>query len=107
MVSYLGDKVQVSGVVCGDDGEDVPVVFLHDLQHDGGLLLYGRAKLEEHGVVVLQTRGKERREREDRRTGRQVNGQMEIICKGGSYTYSTCVATHTNNIWRLKGGPGS
>lgn len=52
-MSYLGDKVQVSGVVCGDDGEDVPVVLLHDVEHDRGLLLDGRAELEEHRVVIL------------------------------------------------------
>lgn len=28
---YLGDKVLVTRVVRGDDGEDVPVVFLHDV----------------------------------------------------------------------------
>lgn len=52
-IGYLGDKVQVSGVVCGDDGEDVPVVLLHDVEHDRGLLLDGRAELEEHRVVIL------------------------------------------------------
>ena len=55
-MSYLGDKVQVSGVVCGDDGEDVPVVLLHDVEHDRGLLLDGRAELEEHRVVILGNR---------------------------------------------------
>lgn len=56
MFIYLVDKVLVSGVVRGDYGEDVPVVLLHDVQHDGGLLLNGRTKLEKHGVVVLETR---------------------------------------------------
>lgn len=51
---YLGDKVLVTRVVRGDDGEDVPVVFLHDVQHDRGLLLDGGAKLKEHGVVILK-----------------------------------------------------
>lgn len=50
---YLGDKVLVPRVVRGDDGEDVPVVLLHDVQHDRSLLLDGGAKLEEHGVVIL------------------------------------------------------
>lgn len=45
---YLGDKVLVTRVVCGDDGEDVPVVFLHDVEHDGGLLLDGGSELKEH-----------------------------------------------------------
>lgn len=53
---YLVDKVLVARVVRGDNGEDVPVILLHDVQHDGGLLLDGRAKLEKHGVVVLETR---------------------------------------------------
>lgn len=56
---YRVDKVQVAGVVSGDNGEDVPVVFLHDVQHDGGLLLNGWTKLKKHGVVVLETRDTE------------------------------------------------
>lgn len=51
---YLGDEVLVARVVRGDDGEDVPVVFLHDVKYDRGLLLDGGAKLKEHGVVVLK-----------------------------------------------------
>lgn len=53
---YLGDKVLVTRVVGGDDGEDVPVVLLHDVQDDGRLLFDGRAELKEHGVVVLDVR---------------------------------------------------
>lgn len=53
---YLVDKVLVPGVVCGDDRENVPVILLHNVQHDGRLLLDGGAKLEEHGVVILETR---------------------------------------------------
>lgn len=56
---YLVDKVLVTRVVRGDYGEDVPVILLHDVQHDGGLLLNGWTKLEKHGVVVLQTRDAE------------------------------------------------
>lgn len=52
---YLGDKVLVAGVVGGDDGEDVPVVLLHDVEDDRRLLLDGGAELKEHGVVVLET----------------------------------------------------
>lgn len=51
---YLGDKVLITWVVRGDDGEDVPVVLLHDVQHDGSLLLDGGAELKEHGVVILE-----------------------------------------------------
>lgn len=51
---YLSNKVLVAGVVCGDDGEDVPVVLLHDVEHDGRLLLDGGSELKEHGVIVLQ-----------------------------------------------------
>lgn len=51
---YLGDKVLVTWVVRGDDGEDVPVVFLHDVENDRSLLLDGGAKLKEHGVVILK-----------------------------------------------------
>lgn len=56
---YLIDKVLVTRVVGGDYGEDVPVILLHDVQHDGGLLLDGRTKLEKHGVIVLETRNME------------------------------------------------
>lgn len=59
MFIYLIDKVLVARVVRGDYGEDVPVILLHDVQHDGGLLLDGRTKLEKHGVVVLETRDTE------------------------------------------------
>lgn len=38
-VIYLVDKVLVARVVRGDYGEDVPVILLHDVQHDLGLLL--------------------------------------------------------------------
>lgn len=51
---YLGDKVLVTGVVRGDDGEDVPVIFLHDVEYDRCLLLDGWPKLKEHGVVILK-----------------------------------------------------
>ena len=54
MRSYLGDKVLITGVVCCDDGEDVPVIFLHDVEYDRCLLLDGGAKLKEHGVVILK-----------------------------------------------------
>lgn len=52
---YLGDKVLVAGVVGGDNGEDVPVVLLHDVEDDRRLLLDGGTELKEHGVVVLET----------------------------------------------------
>lgn len=54
---YLGDEVLVPWVVGGDDGEDVPVVLLHDVEHDGRLLLDGGPELKEHGAVVLKTHG--------------------------------------------------
>jgi len=47
-------KVLVSRVVGGDDGEYVPVILLHYVKHDRGLLLYRGTKLEEHGMVILQ-----------------------------------------------------
>lgn len=56
---YLGNKVLIAGVVSGDDGEDVPVVLLHDVEHDRGLLLDGGAELEKHGVVILRVKRKE------------------------------------------------
>ena len=56
---YLVDKVLVARIVRGDYGEDVQVILLHDVQHDRGLLLDGRTKLEKHGVVVLETRDTE------------------------------------------------
>lgn len=55
---YLVDKVLVAGVVGGDDGEYVPVILLHDVQHDRGLLLDGWSELEKHGVVILESREK-------------------------------------------------
>lgn len=54
--SHPVDEVQVPRVVGSDDGKDVPVVLLHDVEHDRGLLLYRRPKLEEHGVVILQNK---------------------------------------------------
>lgn len=74
---YLVDKVLVARVVRGDYGEDVPVILLHDVQHDGGLLLDGRTELEKHGVVVLETRGKEpisKQGHESRREGNWTEG---------------------------------
>lgn len=70
MFIYLVDKVLVARVVRGDNGEDVPVILLHDVQHDRGLLLDGRTKLEKHGVVVLET------------------GDTEPISKQGHESYS-------------------
>lgn len=54
MCRYLGDEVLVTWVVCCDNGEDVPVVFLHYVQDDRSLLLDGGAELKEHGVVILK-----------------------------------------------------
>lgn len=54
-VCYLGNKVLVSRVIGGNYGEDVPVIFLHDVEHDRCLLLDGGAELKEHGVVILHT----------------------------------------------------
>ena len=56
---YLGNKVLIARVVGGDDGEDVPVVLLHDVEHDRGLLLNGWAELEKHGVVILRGKDKD------------------------------------------------
>lgn len=54
MNSHPIDKVLVSRIVGGDDGEYVPVIFLHYVKHDRGLLFYRGTKLEEHGMVILQ-----------------------------------------------------
>lgn len=64
---YLGDKVLVPRVVRGDDGEDVPVVLLHDVQHEQSLLLDGGTELEERGLHVLRRKkpGQDRGEQED------------------------------------------
>lgn len=56
LLVYRVDKILVARVVSGDNGEDVPVVLLHDVQHDGGLLLNGWTELKKHGVVILETR---------------------------------------------------
>lgn len=56
--SHPVDEVLVPRVVGGDDGEDIPVVLLHDVEHDGSLLLYRWPELEEHGVVILLNRTK-------------------------------------------------
>lgn len=55
-LSHPVDEVLVPWVVGSDDREDVPIVLLHDVEHDGRLLLYRRPKLEEHGVVILPSR---------------------------------------------------
>ena len=49
------DEVPVAREDGGHQGEDMPVVILHDLQHDRGLLLDGRSKLEEGRCRVLPT----------------------------------------------------
>lgn len=41
------DELLVPGELRRDDGEDVPVVLLHDVEHEQSLLLDGGAKLEE------------------------------------------------------------
>ena len=79
---YLVDKVLVARVVCGDNGEDVPVILLHDVQHDGGLLLDGRTELEKHGVVVLETKEKEpisKRCHESLSTREKLEGRAAMI----------------------------
>ena len=59
------DELLVAGELGGDDGEDVPVVLLHDVEHQQCLLLDGGAKLEERRLVILRERARERkRERE-------------------------------------------
>ena len=57
--SYLGDEVLITRGVGGDDGEDVPVVFLHDVEDYRRLLLDGGPELKEHGVVILQKKKRE------------------------------------------------
>ena len=47
------DEVPVAREDGGHQGEDMPVVILHDLQHDRGLLLDGRSKLEEGRRRIL------------------------------------------------------
>ena len=47
------DEVSVAREDGGDQGEDMPVIVLHDLQHDRGLLLDGSSKLEERGCRIL------------------------------------------------------
>lgn len=47
------DEVLVPGELGSDDREDVPVVLLHDGQHQQSFLLQGRAKLEERGLLIL------------------------------------------------------
>ena len=41
------DELLVPWELGGDDGEDVPVVLLHDVEHQQRLLLDGSPKLEE------------------------------------------------------------
>lgn len=73
---YLVDKVLVSRVVGGDDGEYVPIILLHDVQHDRGLLLDGRSKLEKHGVVVLETREPINKQGHESYSARDKTGKM-------------------------------
>lgn len=53
------DEIPVAREDGGHQGEDMPVVILHDLQHDCGLLLDGRSKLEEGRGRILP-RGKKK-----------------------------------------------
>lgn len=47
------DELLVAGELGRDNGEDVPVVFLHDVQHQQGLLLDRGTELEERGLHIL------------------------------------------------------
>lgn len=47
------DELLVAGELGRDDGEDVPVVLLHDVQHQQRLLLDGGSELEERGLHIL------------------------------------------------------
>lgn len=83
-VIYLVDKVLVARVVRGDYGEDVPVILLHDVQHDLGLLLDRRTKLEKHGVVVLETRETEPISKQ----GHESYSMREIWKEGHKWSWS-------------------
>lgn len=89
---YLGDEVLVTRVVRCDDGEDVPVVLLHDVQDDRSLLLNGGAKLKEHGVVVLATAEKQRQ---------SVNGYATSY--GAGLDFNLAGIAHRGERPRLKG----
>lgn len=47
------DELLVAGELGRDDGEDVPVVLLHDVQHQQRLLLDGGPELEERRLHIL------------------------------------------------------
>lgn len=47
------NKLLVAGELGRDDGEDVPVVLLHDVQHQQRLLLDGGTELEERRLYIL------------------------------------------------------
>ena len=48
------DEVSISREGGGHQGKHVPVIILHDLQHDNGFLLDGSPKLEERGHHILE-----------------------------------------------------
>lgn len=50
------DELLVAGELGRDDGEDVPVVLLHDVQHQQRLLLDGGSELEERRLHILVER---------------------------------------------------
>lgn len=51
------DELLVAGELGRDDGEDVPVVLLHDVQHQQRLLLDGGSELEERRLHILRGKG--------------------------------------------------
>jgi len=48
------DEVLVPGELGSDDRKNVPVVLLHDGEHEQSLLLQSGAELEERGLLILQ-----------------------------------------------------
>lgn len=54
--SYLqrADEILVPGELGSDDRKNMPVVLLHDGEHEQSLLLQRGTELEERGLLILQ-----------------------------------------------------
>ena len=48
------DEVLIPWELRRNDGKNMPVVLLHDSEHEQSLLLQGCTKLEESGLLILQ-----------------------------------------------------
>lgn len=86
------DELLVARKLRRDDREDVPVVLLHDVQHQQRLLLDGGAKLEERRLHVLKKEGRKEGEGEETK---EISLLGCSLSQGNSIKLSTHTNTHT------------